>query len=120
MISKTLGAAIRELRLEKGLSVRGLASKVEKSAPFISDIELGRRYPSAEVLKSIAGVLKVDIESLAALDTRSSLEDMKGLVAQDPSWGLAFRKVAAQGLGGELDAAELLRRLEGRGSRGEN
>lgn len=90
----TLGDKIKELRMAKGLSLRSLAGKVQKSPPFVSDIELGRRYPSDEVLQSIAQVLEVSFDELKTLDTRSSLDDLKRLAQRDPEWGLAFRAVA--------------------------
>ncbi|MGH9962328.1 MAG: helix-turn-helix domain-containing protein, partial [Pyrinomonadaceae bacterium] len=61
---KTLGQRIRELRDAKELSLRELAKKLEISAPFLSDIELGRRYPSDEVLASLARKLGVGLEGL--------------------------------------------------------
>lgn len=90
----TLGDKIKELRMAKGFSLRSLAGKVLKSPPFVSDIELGRRYPSDEVLESIAQVLEVSFDELKTLDTRSSLDDLKRLAQRDPEWGLAFRAVA--------------------------
>jgi transcriptional regulator with XRE-family HTH domain len=47
---KTLGEHIKEVREERDLSVRELAKKLNVSAPFLSDVELGRRHPSDEVL----------------------------------------------------------------------
>lgn len=82
--------------MEQGMSLRTLAGRIEKSPPFVSDIELGRRYPSDEVLESIATILKVAFEELKSLDTRSSLDDLKRLAQRDPQWGMAFRAVASK------------------------
>ena len=38
---KTLGEHIRELREERDLSLRELATKIQVSAAFMSDVELG-------------------------------------------------------------------------------
>ena len=46
MKTSGLGQRIRELRGKKDLSLRELAKKLDVSAAFLSDIELGRRYPS--------------------------------------------------------------------------
>lgn len=96
MPATTLGEKIKELRLGLGMSLRAFATKVEKSPPFISDIELGRRYPSDEVLELIAKELRVEPSQLKQLDTRSSLDDLKRLAQKDPEWGLAFRAVASK------------------------
>ena len=94
MATVTLGERIKELRMALGISLRSLAGTVKKTPPFISDIELGRRYPSDEVLEAIAEVLKVPVGELKSLDTRSSLDDLKRLAQKDPEWGMAFRAVA--------------------------
>jgi len=49
--------AIRKARKEKRLSLRNLATKVGISAAFLSDIELGRRFPSKENLTKILNEL---------------------------------------------------------------
>jgi transcriptional regulator with XRE-family HTH domain len=90
---KTLGQRIRELRGEKDLSLRELAKKVEVSAAFLSDVELGRRYPSDKVFANIALVLGTSVEDLRSYDTRPLIEDIKRLTTSDPLYGLAFRKL---------------------------
>lgn len=94
MAAKSLGDRIKELRLEAGISLRQFASSIGKSPAFMSDVELGRRYPSDDVLSDVAKVLNASVEELKALDTRSSLDDIKRLAQRDPSWGLAFRTAA--------------------------
>lgn len=89
----TLGQRIRELRLKRDTSLRELAEKLGCSAPFISDIELGRRYPSEKVLADISNLLGVRMEELKALDTRPPVEEMKRRIAEDPRYAVAFRKV---------------------------
>jgi transcriptional regulator with XRE-family HTH domain len=89
----TFGKRIRELRDGQDLSLREFAAKLGCSAPFISDIELGRRYPSEKVLKDIAQVLRVSIEELKSLDTRPPVKEMKRRIASDPRYALAFRTV---------------------------
>jgi transcriptional regulator with XRE-family HTH domain len=91
---KTMGQRIRELRDEKDLSLRGLAKKLGGlSAAFLSDVELGRRHPSAKVLNEMARVLDTTVDELKSYDTRSSIEDLRRLAAQDPRFRLAFRLV---------------------------
>ena len=106
----TLGEKIKKLRQEASLSLRQLAEKVGKTPPFISDIELGRRYPSEEVLEEIAKVLKADVAELKKLDTRDSVPLVKKMVEANPAWGVAFRSVAEAGSHG-LTPEEFVRRL---------
>jgi transcriptional regulator with XRE-family HTH domain len=90
---KTLGERIRELREEKDTSLRELAEKLGLSAAFLSDVELGRRYPSQDVLRGIARALGVKAEDLRSHDTRPPVEEMKRRAASEPIFGFALRKV---------------------------
>jgi transcriptional regulator with XRE-family HTH domain len=89
----TLGELIRKLRDDRDLSLREFASKLGCSAPFISDVELGRRFPSDKMLNDMARILLVDVEQLKAHDTRPPVEEMKQRIADDPRYALAFRTV---------------------------
>lgn len=90
---KTLGQRIRELRELKDLSLREVAKGVGVSAAFLSDVELGRRYPREEVLLKMAHSLDTTIEDLRKYDTRPPVEDIKRLASSDPLYGIAFRKM---------------------------
>ena len=95
---KTLGDRIRELREQQDLSVRELARKINVSAPFMSDVELGRRHPSEDVLKKIALVLDTTAEELNKFDTRAPVQELKRLASNDPAMGFALRRVVDQGI----------------------
>lgn len=113
MDSRTLGEAIRERRTSVGISLRDLARQIEVSAPFLSDVELGRRFPSDEVLNSIARVLKIDVSELEQYDHRESVAEFKRLVEGNPALGMAFRSALADVRKGRLSSAALAKRIEG-------
>jgi len=113
-MATTLGDRIRELREQEGISLRELARKIEVSAPFLSDVELGRRYPSDEVFAKIASTFCIATEDLRRFDSRPPLEEMKRLAAQIPEVGFAFRTMIDEHSSGALTDAELLRRLRGK------
>lgn len=93
-MKKLLGQRIRELREEKDLSLREFAKKLDGiSAAHISDIELGRRYPSEELLKKIARELGTPIEDLRSYDHRPPMEHLKRMSESDPTFGFALRKL---------------------------
>lgn len=54
-----IGASIKEVRKQKGLSQIELAEKIEISQTSLSQIESGSKRPSATTLKKICKVLKV-------------------------------------------------------------
>jgi transcriptional regulator with XRE-family HTH domain len=60
----SLGQRLHELRDRVDLSSRESAKKVGISSPFLSDIELGRRFPSEEILAKLASALNVSLEDL--------------------------------------------------------
>ena len=54
MNNLTFGEKIRQLREGLDLSLREVALKIDVSAAFLSDVELGRRFPSADKLTLLA------------------------------------------------------------------
>src|SRR4051812_23016022 len=106
---KTLGERIRELREAHDLSVRELARKISVSAPFLSDVELGRRHPSDEVLKTIATVLQTSFDELKTHDARAPVNELRRMATTNPAMGFALRKVVDQGVTAE-ELLEFLRR----------
>jgi len=99
-----LGPFMRRRRDQLDISLREFAKKLECSAAFISDIELGRRNPSDKVLSDIARLLEVKLEELQAMDVRAPIEDIKRLTQNDPRFALAFRTMIDK----KVSAEELL------------
>ena len=111
MIEISLGQRLRELRDKADLSLRELAKRIGISPPFISDIELGRRFPSEEILKKLARALNVSLEDLKQYDNREPIADLKRLMDSNPKLGFAFRTAVEKVKSGELTAEELIARL---------
>lgn len=104
-MEKTLGDKIRELREEKDLSLREFAKDLgDISASHVSDIELGRRYPSEALLEKIASILEVTAEELKRYDSRPPVEGLKRISLRDPAFGFALRKLVDK----QVTAEELL------------
>lgn len=72
----TIGEKLKKSRNEKGLSLRDLATKVELSASFLSQIEQGKASPSIENLKKIANMLDVRVSYLIE-DEDDELENVQ-------------------------------------------
>jgi transcriptional regulator with XRE-family HTH domain len=103
---KSLGERIRELRDEKDLSLRELCKKAGDISPaFLSDIELGRRHPSDQVLRDIAKALGAPLDDLKHHDTRPAVDEMKRRAMQDPKLGFAFRRI----LDADVSSEDLLK-----------
>ena len=111
MIEISLGQRLHQLRDEADLSLRELATKVGVSSPFLSDIELGRRFPSEEILAKLARALNVSLEDLKKYDNREPIADLKRLMDSNPKLGFAFRTAVEKVKSGELTAEDLMDRL---------
>jgi len=59
-----IGKRIAEVRDETGLTQSGLAREMGISQSAVSQIEAGERNPSYEMLRQIAGALKVSVAYL--------------------------------------------------------
>jgi|SRR5581483_9687870 len=115
MKTKTLGVRIRELRENKDYSLREFAKKLgDISAAHISDIELGRRFPSDALLRKIAQLLGVPVEELQKYDNRAPVEDIKRLSESDPAFGFALRKLIEK----DVTPEDILRLTESKPDRG--
>ncbi|GHV79077.1 hypothetical protein AGMMS49944_08680 [Spirochaetia bacterium] len=51
---------LKKIRKSQGLSQMKLAEKCDTAASYIGEIEIGRKFPSIEMVEKIAGVLKVE------------------------------------------------------------
>lgn len=64
MATEQIGTRLRDARLARGLSLRGLAQELGVSASLISQIETGKTQPSVSTLYAIVSVLGVSIDEL--------------------------------------------------------
>jgi transcriptional regulator with XRE-family HTH domain len=100
-MKKTLGERIRELREDVDLSLRELARRLDVSAAFMSDVELGRRFPSDELLGKIAKELKTTLEDLEAHDARPPVDEIRRRAAHSSDYGFAMRRLVDSGVSAE-------------------
>ena len=112
---KTLGEHVRDLREKKDISVRELARQLKVSAAFLSDVELGRRHPSEELLGRLAKCIGSTAQELQKYDARPPVQELKRLAANDPAMGFALRRVVDEG----VTAKDLLEFLNKHGKRKE-
>jgi transcriptional regulator with XRE-family HTH domain len=109
---RTLGQAVKGLRLKAGLSLRELAEKTKVTAPFLSDVELGRRFPSEEKLVELASALGVELAQLQKFDFRETAADVKKFLEQNPAYGFAFRTALNQAQDKGVSPEDLVKRIK--------
>ena len=115
MMRKTFGERIRELRAGLDLSLSELGQRVKKTPPFLSDIELGRRFPSEEFLLELARELKTTVDDLKSYDTRAPVDELKRLAMDNPAFGIALRKLVDK----QISAEDLMKLAEKKADRKE-
>ncbi|MGV9822612.1 helix-turn-helix domain-containing protein [Nocardia xishanensis] len=62
-----IGSALRQARLDRGLSLRGLATEAGISASQLSQIETGKSQPSVSTLYALVNHLEVSLDELLGI-----------------------------------------------------
>ena len=81
------GQRLRHARRTAGLTLQQLANRVERSSPYLSQIENGRRTPNIDLAGRLAAGVGVQLEALLvpeAPDRRSELELRVRRINEDP------------------------------------
>jgi transcriptional regulator with XRE-family HTH domain len=111
MAAKTLGEFVRSRRDALDISLRELARQLGITPPFLSDIELGKRYPSEPVMAKLAEFFKMSLDDLKLFDHRESLSDLKRLLEQNSNLNVAFRTALEDVKDGKLSPEQLASRI---------
>lgn len=70
----TLGLRLRELRAQKGLTVRELAELIDKTPGYVSRFETRDEIPSGELLCQLADIYAVAPDELLELAKQAHLK----------------------------------------------
>lgn len=83
-IETILSENIKTLRKKLGWSQEQLAEKTGVSAPYITQIEVGKRTPSLDIVEKLASALGVEYKTLfetsASVDSINSFEFSKHIL----------------------------------------
>src|SRR5271157_3927945 len=74
-IKRILGENIKKYRKMVGLTQDQLAEKLEVGPKHLSNIEIGRKFVTAELLEKLSSILKVSPSSLFYTTTSSRNDD---------------------------------------------
>ena len=107
-IDSRIGTRVRQLRLQRSLTLDGLAARADVSRAMLSRIEHGQSSPTAQLLNKICGGLGVTMSVLfaepAAAANPLARRD-KQPVWRDPATGYLRRTVSPAGVGSAVDIA---------------
>ncbi|HOA87593.1 MAG: helix-turn-helix transcriptional regulator [Microbacteriaceae bacterium] len=80
LVRQEIGDVLRDFRLQKGRTLRQVASKASVALGYLSEVERGQKEASSEILASVADALDVPISIIMreVSDRISVLEGMRG------------------------------------------
>jgi transcriptional regulator with XRE-family HTH domain len=99
---------LKKIRKSQGLSQMKLAEKCDTAASYIGEIEIGRKFPSVEMVEKIAGALKVEPYLLFREDRSKSsanVEARKFYAKLTPEGRGAFTDLILLAIGHGLETA---------------
>lgn len=76
-----LGLKLRNLRQERGFTLRELSERSGISISYLSEIEKGKKYPKPEKLQLLAEELSVSFDELVSLQVSDELSALKAALA---------------------------------------
>ena len=80
-----VGQRIREVRLDRGITLRGLARAVGVSPSLVSQIETGKSQPSVSTLYAITKALDISVEDVFDIDEGVVAAPAQAAPAQAPA-----------------------------------
>ena len=101
-MSKKFGPFIREIRIQKGLGQRELASKIGVSASYLNDIEKDKRTaPKLDIIKKISSILSIDnkkLNDLAGISKKTLAPDVNDFIVKNPKINSLIRTIQENNL----------------------
>lgn len=77
------GLKLRQLRREKKMSAKALATQAGLSTSYLNEIEKGKKHPKPDKIIALAHVLNVEYDELVSLKLGKSLEPISHLLKSD-------------------------------------
>ncbi|KQQ26465.1 MULTISPECIES: helix-turn-helix domain-containing protein [unclassified Frondihabitans] len=64
LVRQEIGDVLRDFRLQKGRTLRQVASKASVALGYLSEVERGQKEASSEILASVADALETPISTI--------------------------------------------------------
>jgi transcriptional regulator with XRE-family HTH domain len=93
MLSDELGNSLRELRKRKNLSLRDIEKESGVSGSYLSQVEQGKRHPSADLLRKIALTYGASVRELLVM--AGYLDEPEATMSDHDRIEWAFRAVVS-------------------------
>lgn len=82
LVRQELGDVLRDFRLQKGRTLRQVASKASVALGYLSEVERGQKEASSEILASVADALETPV-SVIMREVGDRLAVLEGLDVPD-------------------------------------
>ncbi|MFN8343572.1 MAG: helix-turn-helix transcriptional regulator [Spirosomataceae bacterium] len=79
-IRLVFGLKLKQLRLDKSLSLSDLSQRTGLSISYINEIEKGKKYPKSDKIIALAKAFEVDYDSLVSIKLSKKLEPISELL----------------------------------------
>ena len=83
LVRQEIGDVLRDFRLQKGRTLRQVASKASVALGYLSEVERGQKEASSEILASVAEALETPI-SVIMREVGDRLAIIEGVAATIP------------------------------------
>jgi transcriptional regulator with XRE-family HTH domain len=83
LVRQEIGDVLRDFRLQKGRTLRQVASKASVALGYLSEVERGQKEASSEILASVADALETPI-SVIMREVGDRLAIIEGVAATIP------------------------------------
>jgi transcriptional regulator with XRE-family HTH domain len=80
LVRQEIGDVLRDVRLQKGHTLRQVASKASVALGYLSEVERGQKEASSEILSAIADALEVPVSGIL-IEAGSRLASFEGMAA---------------------------------------
>lgn len=82
-VKLVFGLKIKQLRLDRALSLNDLSRKSGLSISYINEIEKGKKYPKSDKIIALANALETDYDTLVSLKLSKRLEPISELLSSN-------------------------------------
>lgn len=82
-VKLVFGLKLKQLRLDRKLSLNEVSQKSGLSISYINEIEKGKKYPKSDKILALASALDVDYDSLVSLKLSKRLEPISVLLSSN-------------------------------------
>ena len=95
LVRQEIGDVLRDVRLQKGLTLRQVAQRASVALGYLSEVERGQKEASSEILASVAEALEMPLSKIMR-EVGDRLAVFEGVYDMDVPYGTVLGASAAR------------------------